>query len=408
MLKSREFKNLTKNFIIAVTISILISISLGFISFNLYKNYIMKNNAKIIANLSKNNNLSEKELIDSILNNNEDYKKGFEILEKYNINIDTLNLINDTNNLRNNIILICIISNLIAIIIITILYLNNLRKFYKKIDMINLYINDVLNDNYTLNIREYEEGTFSSLKNDVYKITNKLKKQSENLMNDKKYLEQTLSDISHQLRTPLTSMNMINNFLYDDNLDKEIKKEFLNKNSIQLDRIEWLVTSLLKLSRLESGTIKLKKEKINVNKLINSAIEPLKIPMELKNQTLLIDVNKKIYITADYNWTVESIVNVIKNAHEHTNENGIIKIKACDNPLYVLITIEDNGEGINPKDINHIFERFYKSSSNNKESIGIGLNMSKNIIDRQNGEISVKSEFGKYTKFYIKFYKNTI
>lgn len=408
MIKSREFQKLLRNFIIALLISLLISLGLGIISYNTYKNYIISNNAKIVANLIKHNPDKEEEIIKAINNNDGNIEDGYKILEEYNIEKDSLNLIKNTKNLEINIILITVFTSLISIIIISILYFKNLRKFYKKIDMINLYINDVLNDNYTLNLREYEEGTFSSLKNDVYKITNKLREQSENLLKDKKYLEQTLSDISHQLKTPLTSMNVINNLLLDDNLDKDIKKEFLAKNATQLDRIEWLVTSLLKLSKLESGTIKLKKEKVNVSKLVESALNPLRIPIELKNQTLIVEGDKKINIVADYNWTVEALVNIIKNAHEHTKEKGTIKISFEDNPLYVLIKVEDNGEGIKPKDINHIFERFYKGSSNNKESIGIGLNMSKNIIDRQNGEISVKSKLGSSTVFYIKFYKNVV
>ena len=171
---------------------------------------------------------------------------------------------------------------------------------------------------------------------------------------------------------------------------------------------EWLVTSLLKLARLESGTITLKEEKVRVADLIEKALEPLQIAMELKSQKVEIKGDKKVTVICDKNWTVESLINIIKNAHEHTKEEGKIEIEWMNNPLYVELFIKDNGEGIKDSDINHIFERFYKGSHNTKESIGIGLNMSKQILTRQNAVISVTSEVGVGTVFTIRFYKHSI
>ena len=408
MIKSKEFKSLTYKTIIAIIILFFVSLSFSVGSTNLYKKYIIKNNAKIVGNLINALPNEEEKIINEIKSNEGNIEFGKHLLDKYGIDEDNLYLIKPNQDFKNQLLIWNIIGTSICLIVIVIIYFRHLKEMYRKMDNINSYINEVLNERYNFKIKEYEEGMFSTLKNDVYKITNKLKEQSESLSKDKKYLEETLSDISHQLKTPLTSMYVINDLLYDDKIDKKLKKEFLDKNKAQLERIEWLVTSLLKLSKLESGTIKLKTDRINVLKLINSALEPLKIPIELKNQNVDIVCDRNITIIADFNWTLESLLNIIKNAHEHTKENGNIKIQAEDNPLYVTIKITDNGEGIDEEDINHIFERFYKGKSNNKDSIGIGLNMAKQVITRQNGEIKVESKKNIGTSFTIKFYKSNI
>lgn len=203
-------------------------------------------------------------------------------------------------------------------------------------------------------------------------------------------------------------MYVINDLLSNENLNPKLKKEFLIKNRNQLERIEWLVSTLLKISMLDSGTIILKKENVNVCELIKDAVEPLNIPIELKQQIIIINGKNDIVINVDYRWTLEAIINILKNAHEHTPCGGSIKIEYNSNPIYTEISITDNGEGIAKTDIKHIFERFYKAKKSNKESIGIGLNMAKKIIDMQNGIISVSSTIGKGTTFTIKFFKSNI
>ena len=274
---------------------------------------------------------------------------------------------------------------------------------YQRIKKIDQYMNNILNDDYSLDIKEYCEGDISNLKNDVYKMTVKLKEQSELLLKDKKYLEETLEDISHQIKTPLTSMYMINDILGNEKNEK-IRKEFLIKNKNQIERIEWLVISLLKMSRLDSGTVKLKKEKIKVKDLINKAIEPIKVSLDLKAIDLELNLSNDI-VLVDVNWTKEAILNIIKNACEHTKDKIIITSK--NNPLYTEIKITDNGKGIAKKDLKHIFERFYKGSDS-KDSIGIGLNMSKKIINLENGIIEVETKENLGSTFIIKLYKNNL
>lgn len=198
-------------------------------------------------------------------------------------------------------------------------------------------------------------------------------------------------------------MYVINDILATDTIDIKARKEFLQKNRNQLERIEWLVTSLLKMSRLDSGTVILKKEQVTIYSLIDKSLEPLKVMLDLKNITLITKCPPDLKITVDFNWTSEALINVIKNACEHTPVNGQIDITAEANPIYTSIVITNTGLPIDKKDLPHIFKRFYKGN-HNKESIGIGLNMTKKIIDMQNGEISCIST--NKTSFIMKFYRN--
>ena len=227
-------------------------------------------------------------------------------------------------------------------------------------------------------------------------------------MEQNRFLESTLSDISHQLRTPLTSMYVMNDLLSSTKMSKEKKKEVLKKNRSQLERIEWLITTLLKMSRLDSGMVTLKEEKVEAKELIKKALEPISIPVELKKQTVLIVGDKKAQVIVDQKWTIEAFVNILKNAHEHTKVGGMIIVKITDNPLYTEFLIQDNGSGIAKEDLPHIFERFYKGKNSSSESIGIGLNMSKSILQKENASVMVESTEGKGTTFTIRFYKANV
>lgn len=402
MLKSEEVNSLIKRFLILFLVVFLLCMLTSFISVKLYQTNLQKQDAKVFARIVAKYPELEEEIAKALQSEVYDLELGKNYTEKYGISSI------DTSRMTQTILLINFGTFFLTLILITFVYLLHLRRIYKKLDYINNYINDVLNDKFSLNIKEYQEGAFSNLKNDIYKITNKLKYQQQQLLQDKKYLESTLSDISHQIKTPLTSMYVINNLLEDSKLDPKIRSEFIRKNELQLERIEWLVSSLLKLSRLESGTIKLKQTKVKVIDLIEKSLETLKIPIELKNQILVMEGSKNITINCDINWTREAFVNIIKNAHEHTLENGSITISWEENPIYTKIVIQDTGEGIDREDINHIFERFYKGSHNTKESIGIGLNMTYQIITKQNATIEVESKEKEGTTFIIRFFKNKI
>lgn len=289
-------------------------------------------------------------------------------------------------------------------ILLLIIYLLFSRYRYHKIKEFSSIINEVLHGNYTLNLNSYEEGELSYLQNVLYKVTLRLTEQSELLLKDKVYLANTLSDISHQLKTPLTSMMVMSDLLNDDTLPSEKREEFTANIRKQLERIDWLVTTLLKMSKLDAGSITLKKESVLVSELVRSATSHLLIPIELMEQELIIEGDESTSYIGDFSWSNEAVTNIVKNCMEHTPSKGTLKISYGHNNIYTFIRISDNGQGIDPEDLPNIFKRFYKGRNSNPGSVGIGLSISHQIITAQNGIIEVSSQKGEETTFLIKFY----
>ncbi len=231
-----------------------------------------------------------------------------------------------------------------------------------------------------------------------------MKEQNELLKQDKMLLANNLADISHQLKTPLTSMLLMSDLLDSDELTKEERKEFLRVIKSQLKRIEWLVSSLLKLSKLDAKTIEFKKDQIHAHDLLRKAIEPVYMMIETKDQQYLVSGDNPL-IETDVNWTCEAFVNILKNCSEHTPQGGILKAEVFDTVMYTEFVLSDNGVGIDAKDLPFIFDRFYRCSTVSKESVGIGLAMAYSIITGQDGTISVQSVLNQGTSFSIRFYK---
>jgi signal transduction histidine kinase len=279
---------------------------------------------------------------------------------------------------------------------------------YRKIEKLSEYLRQISAGNYSLDVRDNREGELSILKNEIYKVTIKLSEQSELLKKDKIKLTNAISDISHQLKTPLTSMMVMSDLLSEDRLPNAKRSEFTNNIRIQLERIDWLVSSLLKLSRINAGTVLFKQESVIVYKLIQKALEPLLIPIDIKELKVSIYRDDKVSFLGDFNWTAEALINILKNCVEHTPNGGQIEIIFSDNPLFTEIVITDNGIGIAKDDLPNIFKRFYKGKNASDGSVGIGLAMSYSIIKSQNGTIEVKSKPGEGTQFRIKFYKQVI
>lgn len=276
---------------------------------------------------------------------------------------------------------------------------------YRQIGKLSSYLKKICLGDYSLDVRDNIEGELSILKSDIYKVTLMLSQQGEDLKQDKINLANAISDISHQLKTPLTSMFVMTDLLSNEKLSSDKRTEFTESIRVQLERIEWLVTSLLKLSKIDAGTIIFKKDKVKVKTLLESATAPLLIPIEIKEQLLNIKGEASTGFVGDLNWSREAIINILKNSIEHTPVGGGISINFSENPIYTEILIKDSGEGVLREDLPYIFQRFYKGKNAGEDSVGIGLAMSKAILKGQNGDVTVKSKRGEGTEFSVKFYK---
>ncbi|PZM62637.1 sensor histidine kinase [Paenibacillus dendritiformis] len=279
---------------------------------------------------------------------------------------------------------------------------------YREIEKLSVYLRQISSGNYSLDVRDNQEGELSILKNDIYKVTLMLSEQRSLLQQDKIKLTDAISDISHQLKTPLTSMTVMADLLRDPELPQAKRTEFTRNIRIQLERIDWLVTSLLKLSKIEAKTVSFKKDRVPVNMLVQKALEPVLIPMDIKDISVSVQGEETVAFLGDLHWTAEALINILKNCVEHTEEGGAIAVSFSENALFTEIIIEDNGKGIPKEDLPYIFKRFYKGKNASEGSIGIGLSMAHSIIISQNGVIDVASDKVKGTQFRIKFYKQVI
>jgi signal transduction histidine kinase len=279
---------------------------------------------------------------------------------------------------------------------------------YRELEKLSGDLRRISNGDFSLDVRDNYEGELSILKSDIYKMTIMLSEHGSLLQEEKIKLTNAISDISHQLKTPLTSLMVMTDLLSNPHLQESKRKEFTHNISIQIERMEWLVSSLLKLSKIDAGTVPFKKDKIYVYTLIDKAIQPILIPMDIKQQTLKVSGETSVSFVGDLNWTAEAILNILKNCIEHTEEGGEIEISYSENPLFTEITIQDNGEGIEKEDLPYIFKRFYKGKNAGEESVGIGLAMAQSIIKSQKGMIDVSSKKNEGTRFHIKLYKQVI
>ena len=407
ILSNPEIKKYNISIIALFLITIILSIFINTLNLNIIKADVIQNNQAIVGNIVSKYPELEKDIVSVITQakNKENIDLGAKVLQKYNYDSST-NLSQEPivqNNIYKMLKINILFITFVFICLITISFYFFI-KIYRDIKDMTDYVY------HSSEGREYEmknknqEGQIGILKTEIMKMTTVLKEKVALLHSEKIFLNDTISDISHQLKTPMTSLMLLTDLMYND-LDKEKKIEFLDRTNAQLSRMDWLIKSMLKLSKLEAKVIDFKTDKVNINELIKRSISPLLVPIELRNISLNINGDKEASYTGDIEWSSEALSNIIKNCIEHTKEGGTLDITYEENPIYSEIIIKDNGEGIDKDDIQNIFKRFYKGKNSKSDSVGIGLAMAKSIIESQNGDIYVKSKKNRGSEFHITFHK---
>ena len=394
----------TKKYILVNLMILIVFIIIFLISNSFYINKYIKNDNIFLNNLinkvlEKYPEVTKEEIVDLL--NNKDKINKLSLLE-YGIDLDNSYVLNNNYLVKKNIILNIIILITLSITLFISYYLY-LKRENRKLKEILKYLKDINQGLYNLKIEENEEDDLSLLKNELAKTTIMLKEVASNNLKDKVLLKESLEDLSHQLRTPLTSITLILDSLNSkeeaDRLEsyKDMKRLILNLN--------FLVNSLLKLARFDANTITFKEENFLVDDLLNEVIENVNMLADLKNIKIIKNNNINNKLKGDFKWQVEAITNIIKNCIEHSKDNSFIEINHDENKLYTRIIIKDQGVGISKDDLKHIFERFYKGKNSSCDSVGIGLSLAKTIIEKDNGFITVTSKEGVGTTFIIKYLK---
>ena len=396
-----------KKFLIIITLFSICSMVL-FLAINIYEQHIFtKNyNTKIVQIISQVKeeypDLDENKLM-SIINSD---KVDLSLLKKYSINIDEDSLILENNKEYHKSLFINIVFIIITIIILIFAFLRFNNKKDKEINEITKYIEEINRKNYKLNIDEMSEDELSILKNEVYKTTIMLKEAAENSNKEKLQLKDSLSDISHQLKTPLTSILIIlDNLIDDPDMDKEIREDFIRDIKMEITNISFFVQSILKLSKLDTNTVDFIEEKTYIKDIVDEVVKNLSTLCDLRNIKIITKYKENTKIICDFRWQVEAFSNIIKNCIEHSKDNTNILLEVDENNVYSQVVIKDNGTGIEKEDLPHIFERFYKGKNSSNESCGIGLSLAKSIIEKSNGNIYVESKVGKGSTFTIKYFR---
>ena len=404
-MKNKEYlKYYLLQSLIVITIFSLLLVIVNTIEYNQYKrNFNYKINAILEKVEEKYPNLDQNDLVE-ILNSKETEDN---VLKDYGYDMDKDSYVskNDNYNLIFGITKFGIL--LVAFISLIYLFIKHNLKNDKEIDKIIKCIEKINHKNYELDLDELSEDKLSILKQEIYKTTIMLKENAENSLKDKINLKNSLQDISHQLKTPLTSINiLLDNIIDDPKMDDETRQRFIKNIKREITNITFLVQSILKLSRFEANTITFIRGDVSVKKIVNETIKNVSNLCDLKNINIKVNNKCQNKINCDYKWQVEALTNILKNAVEYSYNDNKILIECDDNNVYTQIKIKDFGKGMDKEDAENIFKRFYKGKDAGKDSIGIGLSLSKAIIEKDNGRVSVESIKDNVTTFIIKYFYN--
>lgn len=392
--------------IITVTVIVLFVTTIA-ITYYEYQTYSQLTNEFVsdVVDLIDENypNIDTSEVIEII--NSSDYENNSDILTSYGFTDSDLSILASLENQFHEQLLINIIIIVIfgAIIILGI-YLYNLKN-KRELNNLIKYLKELNRGNYNLQIDLNSEGILSILKNEIYTTTIMLREKAEKELVDKQNLKDSLTNISHQLKTPLTSISLLVDNLCDEDVPASLQKEFLGDIKTQIDSINYLIIVLLKLSRFDANVITFKEEKINVKNLCIDVLKHIDALRDVKNITIHINGSSNVTFTGDYKWEFEALSNILKNCLEYTSENKNIYVSFKETNMFTEIIIQDEGKGMNKEEKRRIFERFYKGENSSNNNFGIGMSLAREIINKDNGKIKVDSTPGIGSTFKIRYYK---
>lgn len=386
-----------------ITILFIFSIN----QYNNFKNIYLEQlniNKKIVGSIVSEHPELEADIVNSIYINDKDYSDlGEKVLEKYGYdkNYKMIENINFQQHIKyflvNNLIVF------VGIIILIILIMCNLMKYvFNKLDKVSKNVECIIHGKYNIKDDFKEEGIFNIIHSDLNKLSKSINIKIKNLDKEKENIKELVTDISHQLKTPLASLKLYNSLLLEEDLEEEDRTEFLKTSGMSINKLQSLIESLVNISRLETSMISIKKENKNIKATIIKAIESVK-PKAI-NKFISINLNDfddKI-VPHDSKWTEECIFNILDNAVKYTNLKGKIDIYVQDAINFIRIDIKDNGIGIDKNEFNNIFKRFYRSEEvQDLEGSGVGLYLSRKILESQGGNIIVSSQKGEGSKFSL-------
>ncbi len=282
------------------------------------------------------------------------------------------------------------------------------RGRYRRLSGLCDEIDDILHGKEQFSFDEFKEGELGILTSEIHKMTIKLREQNAALQDEHRFMKEAMEDISHQLRTPLTSMLLILGMMRSPDLSGRQRMEYLHELYGLLDRMQWLIETLLGLSRLEAGAVSFRKSVVSCREMIAAALEPISVAMELKNITAKVEIEGEPRFYGDMQYCTEALSNILKNCMEHTPENGSITIQSSENGIYTGILITDSGKGISEEVLPHIFERFYRSSDFAQSGYGIGLAFAKKTVAAQDGSLQVRNAKPHGAQFDMRFYKTVV
>ena len=394
---------LKKYFLVSLLVSLILSLVLGLIisleNKKLTKNYNLALNAMINEIKEKYPLVDDSSIIDIIDSSNYDE----EFIKKYSIDINNEAIILKNNSLSKVFNWLNVGFVLISLLIVIYIYRIYFYKRNLELEEIVNYLKEINNHNYSLKIDSMSEDELSKLRDEIYKTTVMLKETALNSKNDKLELKKSLENITHQLKTPLTGiLIMVDNMLDEKNLDSK-KETYLRNIKREVNNMQFLITNLLKLSKLEVNMVEFKSKPHSLISIINKAILNVSALCDLKDIKIVVKGNNKKAINCDKAWQVEAITNILKNAIEHSKKGSEVLVLLEENNLYSEVKITNYGKVLSKEDKKHLFERFYHYDSSLKESIGIGLSLAKTIILKSNGTIMVDSKDDK-TTFIIRYF----